>query len=196
MPDTDAVGGPWSGGDAADMTGWESALLVLVPEADPVVSVHRARLDLSARDGVPAHLTVLYPFLPPDRIGAADLLALKRLFAGVASFEFMLDRVSWFGDAVAWLGLHDEEPFRALTRLVCAAYPSCLPYGGRHDDVVPHLTIGHLGGPQALRVAADAVRPQLPVTARAAEVTLMAGPSADRRDAPARWSRLATFPMR
>lgn len=65
-------------GDAA----MESALLVLVPEADPVVGEHRALLDLSARDGVPAHLTVLYPFLPPQRIGPEELTALTRLFAG------------------------------------------------------------------------------------------------------------------
>ena len=44
---------------------WQSALLILVPAAEPAVGEHRARLDASARDGVPAHLTVLYPFLPP-----------------------------------------------------------------------------------------------------------------------------------
>src|SRR5580658_9294142 len=40
---------------------WESALLVLVPAAEPAVGQHRARLDGAARDGVPAHITVLYP---------------------------------------------------------------------------------------------------------------------------------------
>ena len=46
------------------MTG-ESALLVAVPAAEPAVAAHRSRLDTSAAVGVPAHITVLYPFLPP-----------------------------------------------------------------------------------------------------------------------------------
>ena len=53
------------GGDLADS---ESALLLLVPAAEPVVGSHRAQLDLSARNGEPAHFTVLYPFLPPERL--------------------------------------------------------------------------------------------------------------------------------
>lgn len=177
------------------MTQSESALLVLVPAADPVVGSHRARLDLSARDGVPAHLTVLYPFLPPERIGPRELSALARLLAGFPAFEFALDRVGWFGDAVAWLGPSDETPFRALTGLACAAYPSCPPYGGAYEDVVPHLTIGHLGGRDALRAAADDIRPSLPIRATAAEVTLMTGPRAAGRDTPAPWAIAATFPL-
>jgi len=100
-----------------DLPGSESALLVLVPAADPVVGLHRDRLDLSARDGVPAHLTVLYPFLPPERIGPGELASLARLFTGFPAFGFTLDRVGWFGDAVAWLGPANEAPFRALTGL-------------------------------------------------------------------------------
>jgi hypothetical protein len=73
---------------------------------------HRARLDASARDGVPAHLTVLYPFLPAGLIDNAVLALLAGLFAGVRAFRFTLDRVDWFGDDVVWLGPHDEAPFR------------------------------------------------------------------------------------
>jgi hypothetical protein len=40
----------------------ESALLVTVPAAEPAVARHRSRLDTSATVGVPAHITVLYPF--------------------------------------------------------------------------------------------------------------------------------------
>jgi len=67
---------------ARRLPGRPGALLVLVPVADPVVGPHCARRDLSARDGVPAHLTVLYPFLPPERIGPEELADLGRLFSG------------------------------------------------------------------------------------------------------------------
>ena len=45
----------------------ESAVLVPVPEAERAVSRHRARLDGAAARGVPAHVTVLYPFVPRPR---------------------------------------------------------------------------------------------------------------------------------
>jgi hypothetical protein len=73
---------------------WESALLVPVPAAEPAVGQHRARLDEAARDGVPAHITVLYPFLPPAGIDKTLLAALGRLFAGRTVFGFTLDKAA------------------------------------------------------------------------------------------------------
>ncbi len=120
-------------------------MLLPVPAAEPAVGPHRARLDAAARDGVPAHLTVLYPFLPPDQVDDAVLAALGRLFAGFPAFAFTLDRVAWFGEQVVWLAPHDPAPFRAIMTATCAAYPDCPPYGGQHTEVIPHLTLGHLG---------------------------------------------------
>jgi hypothetical protein len=67
--------------------GWETAILLPVPAAEPAVSRHRARFDQAARDGVPAHITVLYPFLPPAGISDQLLASLGRLFAGFAAFD-------------------------------------------------------------------------------------------------------------
>jgi hypothetical protein len=174
----------------------QSALLLAVPAAEAAVGAHRARLDASARDGVPAHLTVLYPFLPPAEIGPGVLAELSRLFAGTPRFDFTLDRVRWFGESVVWLGPSDESPFRALTERAALAYPSCLPYGGRHPDTVPHLTIGHRGEPAELRAAAEAVRPLLPIGAEATEVTLMAGPEPGLPAGPPnQWRTAASFPL-
>jgi len=174
----------------------QSALLVAAPAAEAAVGAHRARLDQSARDGVPAHRTVLYPFLPPDEIGPVVLAELSRLFAATPRFSFTLDRVRWFGQSVVWLGPSDEAPFRNLTGLAAKAYPSCLPYGGVHPDVVPHLTVGHDGEPAELAAAAAAVGPLLPIAAEATEVTLMAGPEPGRVPGPpAARRRVASFPL-
>lgn len=176
--------------------GWETALLLPVPAAEPAVGQHRARLDEAARDGVPAHITVLYPFLPPAGIGEALLASLGRLFAGVAAFGFTLDRVGWFGGEVVWLGPPDPAPFTALTGLVFTAFPSCPPYGGRHPEVIPHLTIGHAGGPQALAAAAGSVRSCLPIEAAATEVILMAGPRPGTPGTPpGQWRTIGAFPL-
>ena len=42
----------------------QTALVVAVPSAEPVVARLRASYDVAAAYGVPAHVTVLYPFLP------------------------------------------------------------------------------------------------------------------------------------
>lgn len=174
----------------------QSALLLLVPAAEAAVGEHRARLDAAARDGVPAHLTVLYPFLPPSQIGDGELAELARLFAEFPAFGFTLDRVRWFGEQVVWLGPRDEGPFRTLTDLAFAAFPSCPPYGGQHPDVIPHLTIGHDADPGVLRAAAEAVGPHLPISARATEVALLAGPTPGTPGIPpGQWRTVATFPL-
>ena len=92
-------------------------------------------------------------------------------------------------------------PFLALMRLAAAAYPTCLPYGGAHEDVVPHLTVGHDSAdqpadPAELRAAAEAVRPLLPIAAEATEVILMTGPRPGRAPGPpGRWRTVAAFPL-
>ncbi|HXZ66721.1 MAG TPA: 2'-5' RNA ligase family protein [Streptosporangiaceae bacterium] len=176
--------------------GWETALLVPVPAAERAVSRHRDRLDESARDGVPAHLTVLYPFAPPTGIDASLLGSLGRLFAGFAAFEFVLDRIGWFGEEAVWLGPRDPAPFTALIDGVFAAFPCYPPYGGQISAVIPHLTIGHGGRPQDLRDAAESVRPYLPIEAAAAQVALMTGPRPGSPDTPpGLWRTIAAFPL-
>jgi hypothetical protein len=66
----------------------------------------------------------------------------------------------------------------------------------RHLKVIPHLNIGHVGGPQALRAAAEPVCLCLPVEAVATEVILMAGPRPGIPGTPpGQWRTLATFPL-
>jgi hypothetical protein len=176
---------------------WQSALLLPVPAAEPAVAEQRARWDASARDGVPAHLTVLYPFLPPGLIDGAVLTSLRQLFAGFPAFAFTLDRVAWFGQGVLWLGPRDATPFCDLIARAREAFPQYPPYGGRYAEVIPHLTVGDRGGAAALRTAENAVRPFLPVEAAATEVVLMAGPPPGNPDTPpGQWRRLASFPFR
>lgn len=173
----------------------ESALLVTVPAAEPAVARHRSRLDTSAAVDVPAHITVLYPFLPQDLIDANTHATLTRLFASVPGFRFTLDRTRWFPDPVLWLGPSDPAPFSALTELVAAAFPSCPPYGGRFAEVIPHLTIGE-GAPRAELEAAEAqIRFHLPIHAEATEVTLMTGPPPGCAPTAGRWTTVATFSL-
>jgi 2'-5' RNA ligase len=175
----------------------ESALLVPVPAAEAAVGEHRAKLDRSAREGVPAHIPVLYPFLPVGELTDGVLESVRVLMAGIEAFDFTLDRVSWFGSDVVWLGPRDPAPFRSLTEKAFAAFPACPPYGGQYADVVPHLTVGDLGGEDVLRLAAAEVSGHLPIATQATEVILMTGPrpgsGPDPAARPGRWRTMATF---
>jgi 2'-5' RNA ligase superfamily protein len=170
--------------------GPRSGLIVTVSEAEPAVRQHRSRLDPSAALGVPAHITVLYPFMPPGDIDAAVLTRLERLFAGVSRFAFRLDHTGWFGDDVLWLGPQDPGPFRALTRLACRAFPAFPPYEGQFDDPVPHLTAGDRQPLSELRAAEASIRPHLPVEARATAVTLLT-----QQPGGEQWAQAAAFPL-
>jgi len=75
----------------------ESAVLAAVPEAEPAVAALRARLDSSAAQGVPAHVTVLYPFVHPDRLGPKVIDALAEAVASAAAFAVSFRQVGWFG---------------------------------------------------------------------------------------------------
>src|SRR5690349_14807212 len=153
----------------------ESAVVVLVPEAEAVVARHRAVLDHAAAIGVPAHVTVLYPFVPPERTDDAVIAALAGAVGSVHAFDVAFRRLCWFARSVLWLAPEPSEPFVALTAATRLAFPGYVPYGGVHGDVVPHLTIGQDRPTDALEAAARAIEPSLPVMARVSTVVLMHG---------------------
>ncbi|MBA8792619.1 2'-5' RNA ligase [Friedmanniella endophytica] len=174
----------------------ESGLVVVVDEARPLVDGVRAEFDAGAALGVPPHVTVLYPFLPPEQIDATVLDRLTALLAGDAGFDTVFRGLGWFDDRVLWLAPEPADAFRDLTGRLVEAYPECPPYGGRHDTVVPHLTVGALGDQpepdrrERLEAAAATLTAGLPLHARVREVALLV------QDAPGgSFRRRATFPL-
>jgi 2'-5' RNA ligase len=169
----------------------QSALIVAVPEAEPAVGRFRATLDRASGWGVPAHVTVLFPFLPPSGITEEAVAVVRAAVASVPRFEVTFRRVDWFGTDVLWLAPEPDTGFRALTRAVYRRFPDTPPYGGAHgDDAVPHLTIGHDKPVPVLRAAGAEVATQLPVAASIERVLLITG-----SDAPNSWQTLRSFPL-
>ena len=170
----------------------ESAVLVPVPEAELAVGRHRHRLDRAATWGVPAHVTIVFPFVAPSAITGATITALADAVGSVTAFDCEFPATAWFGQEVVWLAPQPAEPFRALTRAVSAAFPDYPPYGGGYDDVVPHLTVGYRPAGQVtelLEAEADVLR-WLPVQAHISRVWLMTG-----RAAPGSWQTIAELPL-
>jgi len=151
----------------------ESALIMPVPEAEGLVGLWRERYDDSARTGVPAHLTLLYPFLPPEEVEPADLQRLAALFASAAPTRFRLTEVRRFPRGVLYLAPEPEGFLRELTERIWALYPGRPPYGGAFEHIIPHLTVAQHEDRAVLDRVEAAVAPGLPVEADAAEAWLM-----------------------
>jgi len=168
----------------------ETAVLVLVPEADGAVAEHRAHLDMAASWGVPAHLSVVYPFVPPADVDDEVLARLAAALGSVPAFDCTFARTEWFGDDVLWLAPEPDAPFRKLITAVVAEFPAHLPYGGLYEEPVPHLTVGELrlGSAEELAAAQRAVSAHLPIRARVDRAVLLAG--RPERDA---WHPVADF---
>ena len=167
-----------------------SGLIVTVPQAEPAVSAWRSQLDPRAALGVPAHLTVLFPFVPPAGIDEATRTTLRELLSSVTTFDFSLVATRWFADTVVWLAPDPDAPFRVLTQAVADAFPAYPPYGGQFPDPVPHLTIADRGPPEAMHAAEQQLQPALPIRSTARSVTLLT-------ELPTgRWDQTATFFLR
>lgn len=168
----------------------ESAVLVLVPEAEGVVASYRADLDAAAGLGVPAHVTVLYPFVPPERVDDAVISELAGAVRSVAAFDITFARLRWFERSVLWLAPEPDAPFAELTAAVRLAFPGYIPYGGVHADVVPHLTVGQDQPESALESACRAIEPRLPFAAHVSKAVLMQGSLE-----PGSWRVVADLPL-
>lgn len=163
--------------DAPDPT--ESALIVPVPAAEALVGPYRERFDAAAGWGVPAHITVLYPFVEPSALDGRVTTVLDTIFRSATTFDCELTNARWFDTDVLWLEPEPAAPFLALTAAVVDAFPEWPPYRGVHDDVVPHLTVGErrLGELSVLQSVERSVRRGLPIKQRVAQVLLVAGTS-------------------
>ncbi|MFL5927138.1 MAG: 2'-5' RNA ligase family protein [Gaiellaceae bacterium] len=156
----------------------QTALIVQVPEAEPAVREVRLQHDSSAASGVPAHITILYPFVNAEDV---DEDALADLFSRFRAFDFALDRVERFEEGIVWLHPEPSFPFVDLTAAVAQRWPDHPPYEGMFDEAIPHLTVSE--------TPID-FRPELPIAARAQAVTLI-----ERDESSARWAPRRTFPL-
>jgi hypothetical protein len=157
-----------------------TALIVPVPEAEPAVGALRLAHDPAAAKGVPAHITILFPFAPPEAVdepGLADLIGRFR------AFDFVLDRVERFedGEGPVWLHPQPSAPFVDLTAAVQQRWPAYPAYEGAFDEPVPHLTVSM----QPIDVGVA-----LPIACRARAVVLI-----EESEEDGRWSERRVFPL-
>jgi 2'-5' RNA ligase superfamily len=165
----------------------ESGIILPIPEAEAAVGHLRQLHDPQASYGVPAHITLLYPFAHPSRVGEAAG-ALQQLFRLVPVFEFSLVEVRRF-PATAYLHPEPSATFINLTETLVHQWPEFPPYGGTFSTVIPHLTIADHVAADMLDAVDRHVAAHLPIRCRATEAWLRCS------DERGFWSRHAVFPF-
>jgi 2'-5' RNA ligase len=155
-------------------------VLVHIPEAEPLVGEWRLRHTYDGPLGVPPHVTLLFPFVPPDDLSGEIEKRLARVVGESEPFDVTFTRTARFPDLL-YLDPEPSQAFSALTEAIAAEWPEHPPYEGEFDEVIPHLTVAE-SVDEALveRIEAD-VEAGLPLHSRVSVAQLYA------EDAAGRW---------
>ena len=137
----------------------------------------RSRVADPPAAGMPAHITLMYPFLPPGKIAEPQIDLLRQCFTGFAPFRYSLREIGLFPTEVVYLAPNPAEPFRQMTAAIWNCLPARPPYGGKHPEIVPHPTVAQIADRQRRdRIAEEfrqAARGMLPIAATGSQVALM-----------------------
>ena len=120
-----------------------SAVVIMAPHRVQAFAVPLMRqYSFESMMRVPAHITVLFPFVPLDDLDNA-CRTLRALCTKLPPFEVTLDGYGHF-PGVTYLKPADPESIKATFRALHTAFPEYLPYRGAfgNDDITPHMTVG------------------------------------------------------
>ena len=167
------------------ITAVESAIVLVVPEAQPLLESVWEQTG-AQRTGMPAHVTLLYPFAAEPDAGVVE--ELRFFFAGVDGFSLTFSSLGEFPEVV-FLAPDEAAECVQLTEALARRWPDFPPYSGGFDRVVPHLTVVKTAAPDLRERVREAVAGGLPVRAAVTEASLWT------RSDDESWRCLATFPL-
>ena len=118
----------------------ETAIDISLPELAELVNHWRLPTVPVASQGIPPHITLLYPWQPVP-VQPADLHAVAAAVMDIAPFTLTFQQVGRFPGAL-FLCPEPEGMVRHLTQRIVRAFPETPPYGGQFgSDPTPHLTV-------------------------------------------------------
>jgi hypothetical protein len=164
-----------------------SALVLPVDLPGPLEQFRQLHVP-DASLGLPAHVTLLYPFVPADELGGMHEARLRASASQLARFGYRLDSIERWPDNL-FVAPRPVEPFAVLAAALAADWPEWPLYGGG-VEFEPHVSLGQPADEadeQELRALAAT---SLPARRWATGVVLIA------EAADGRWATRARFPFR
>jgi 2'-5' RNA ligase len=169
-----------------------TALIVLIPEAESLVGPYRTRYDPVAPLGMPAHVTLMFPFLDCEALTAPSRDQLRAALAELPTFDYEFRSTGAF-PGVLYMRPEDQNPFVEAISVVRKLFPQLEPYGDRMLAPVPHLTVAHASSEAVLEEIRESFESELakhgPVSGTAVAATLM-------RHTGTLWESADSFPFR
>jgi 2'-5' RNA ligase len=167
-----------------------TAIVIAIPEAAPAVDGWRERTCLDRPSiGIPAHVTLIFPFVQAEHVAEEIVADLRALFSATPPFIVAFREARRFPQTL-YLVPEPAEPFVRLTESIVERYPDYPPYEGEFDTIIPHLTVAH-GDDTLLDKAAAEVGPELPIEAVVREALLLE----ELEPEWVRWGERARFPL-
>jgi 2'-5' RNA ligase len=163
----------------------ETALVVLLPELEPLLGPWRQRLTVDGARGMPSHVTLIIPFADSSEV-EQRLEAVRRVFSSFSPFALELSRTGRF-TGLLYLQPEPAGPFVAITEALVDAFPEFPPYAGEFDEILPHVTVAQAGDDVLATVERKLVT-QLPVKTRVERAWLV-------EDTPEGWRRHTAFAL-
>ena len=176
--------------EVVDTPPGESAVLVPALGVGQLVRDLRMQYTPSARAGVPPHVTLMIPFVPPRDLTDAAIDALTALMSSTRAFVFSLTQVNQFSRGVIYLEPEPAEPFAQLTREIGKQFGVQLYGGDFGDEPVVHLTVAILESAAIRQQVVTQLNDVVPIDIKAQEAWLMVGSNAGR------WNVVRQMPFR
>jgi 2'-5' RNA ligase len=168
----------------------ETAVVIVLDDARPQLEPVRA--EFHAREvaiGIPLHVTLLYPFAPPDHV---DEEALEEFFAGYDAFTLTLRGLATW-PLVVYAIPEPRERLLAMMQALFEKYPEYPPYEGEIAEPEPHATLSELEPGESLEAIAAGIRAEteslFPLTCEIRDVALL------EEYEPDRWRERRRFPL-
>ncbi|MGH3845329.1 MAG: 2'-5' RNA ligase family protein [Pseudonocardiaceae bacterium] len=154
-------------------TNGQTGLVIPVPAADPLLTLVETRHPGTVRQGVPAHVSLLYPFIDAAELDEQVSRALSELF--IEQAPMLVEFVECYrrGGFVALRPAPIVE-LTELTRKAHDRWPDVVPYEGVYGDVEPHVTVATRASEETAMTIEQEVTEQLPISAELREAWLVA----------------------
>lgn len=150
----------------------QTGVIIPVPAVDELLATVATRYPGTVREGIPAHLSVLYPFIAAEQVDEQLIGVLSGLFTGQSPISVSFAAVRRNAGFV-YLPPRPAGRIAQLVGTVRQRWPEVTPYAGLYGDVEPHVTIAICSSAEtAVRIERD-THPVLPIPAELREAWLV-----------------------